>query len=560
MSLLRQSLKFEHIIFGFILLIFHSLIWSIKLGTIHFAVSMILLGLFLIWQPIWSKQTSIHWLKILLPSALFLLLSYTYPYESLFLFGLISIGIFGSRILDQQNSRTFDLLAISILTLELGIGILPLAFPRLELPPLFANVIENVLFAPIFLFFFSSHQSSDHADRNNIDLLHGLLAATLISLVLMGGVVINLLYEVAYLDGLLLTLFIITVLTFGVSWFWNPSIGFSGLGVLWNRYSMSIGSPFESWINTLTTLIEEEYLTPSEFLQSACDKLTENDWLNGISWISKNNLITSGQLQGYEVLQTIQKKTNIQLFFKSDPGEALKQHTDLLLRMAYQFYSAKKNQQKIRMQEHFETIHHTGARLTHDIKNILQSIKTSLSIIQLEPNIEHNKPLKLLDQNLQQISSRLENTLNKLKKPELNTRYKLIQLSQWVATFQNEYSNELVSFTTEIRNDIEVPTELLDSVISNLINNARNKNDVSNIKIQVLCDHQLLFISVCDNGHKMQDSTAETLFKNPISGGQGMGIGLYQSAIMAQSFGYELELMINEPERVCFSLVQHLVD
>lgn len=558
MSLLRQFLKFEHIIFGFILLIFHSLIWSIDLGTIHFAVSMILLGLFLLWQPIWSKQSSIQWVKILVPSVLFLLLSYTYPYESLFLFGLVAIGIFGSCILDQQTSRPFDLLAISLLTLELGIGVLPYAFPRLELPPLFSSVIENVLFVPIFLFFFSTHQSREHADHSNVDLLHGLLAGTLISLVLLGGVVINVLYGVAYLDGLLLTLFIITVLTFGVSWFWNPSVGFSGLGVLWNRYSMSIGSPFESWINTLTTLIEEEYLTPSEFLQSACDKLTENDWLNGIKWSSKNNVIKSGTLEGFETIRTVPNNTTVNLFFKSDPGEALKQHTDLLLRMAYQFYSAKKNQEKIRTQEHFETIHHTGARLTHDIKNILQSIKTSLSIIQLEPNIEHNKPLKLLDQNLNQISTRLENTLDKLKKPELNTRFKLIKLSKWAQTFEKEYNSDLYTFSQEIRNDIEVPTELLDSVISNLINNARNKKEVRDIKIQVLCDQQLLFISVCDNGHAMPENTAESLFKNPVSGGQGMGIGLYQSAIMAQSFGFELELMINEPERVCFSLVQYL--
>ena len=439
-------------------------------------------------------------------------------------------------------------------------GVLPFAFPQLELPPLFAQIIENVLFAPIFLFFFSTRQANNQQDHNNIDLLHGLLSAALISLVLFGGVVINFLYGVAYLDGLLLTLFIVTVLTFGISWFWNPSVGFSGLGVLWNRYSMSIGSPFENWINTLTTLIEEEYLTPSEFLQSACDKLTENDWLNGLIWQSKNNQIKSGQLAGYEVTQNLHNSTRIQLFYKSDPGEALTQHTNLLLRMAYQFYSAKKNQEKIRTQEHFATIHHTGARLTHDIKNILQSIKTSLSIIELEPNIEDNKPLKLLDQNLKQISSRLESTLNKLKKPKLNTRYKLIKLTQWLTNFKQEHNNHLYCYRVEIQNDIDVPTELLDSVITNLLNNARHKKEVTEIKIQVLCDRQMLFISVCDNGNAIAENTAKTLFNNPISGGQGMGIGLYQSAIMAQSFNYELELMINEPERVCFSLVQHLVE
>jgi len=46
----------------------------------------------------------------------------------------------------------------------------------------------------------------------------------------------------------------------------------------------------------------------------------------------------------------------------------------------------------------------------------------------------------------------------------------------------------------------------------------------------------------------------------PVSSGSGMGIGLYQSAIMAHAFGYELELSQNEPGRVCFNLFQHLVE
>jgi hypothetical protein len=36
-----------------------------------------------------------------------------------------------------------------------------------------------------------------------------------------------------------------------------------------------------------------------------------------------------------------------------------------------------------------------------------------------------------------------------------------------------------------------------------------------------------------------------------------MGIGLYQAAIMAHTFGFELELSENEPGRVCFNLFQH---
>lgn len=555
---LKPLLKYEQPIFGLILLTFHSLVWIIEPGFVHFSSNIILLGLFLLWQPIWNKEQTAQLIKTLLPSLGFLILSYFSPYEALILFGMATLGVFGSRILDKNSSRGFDLLAISILTVEICIGIVPKAFTSIIIQPSFASAIESVLLAPIVFFFFSTKTAKPNIDRQNIDVLHGLLASSLIALVMLGGIVINLLYGVDYIEGLLLTLFFVVILTLGVSWFWNPSIGFSGLGVLWNRYSMSIGSPFETWINTLTTLIEEDYLTPSEYLQSACDHLTENEWLDGLDWVTSNHQISSGKHSDYKITHSINDNSFVELYFQTDPGTALKQHTQLLVRMANQFYIAKKNQDKIKTQEHFETIHHTGARLTHDIKNILQSIKASLSIIHLEPNLDTNKPFKLLDQNLTQISDRLENTLNKLKTPKLHTELQYISLNKWLYSFTNELKNKKVKIESSLKFNPPVPTELLDSALNNLISNALRKHDVTNVKIQIASDHELLFISVCDDGSEINEAILKNMFKKPVSSGEGMGIGLYQSAIMAQAFNYELDLMHNEKGKVCFSLLQHI--
>ncbi len=558
MFLIQQFLKYEQPIFGLILLTFHSLIWLITPSIFHFSTNVILLGLFLLWQPIWNKNLSAPILKTLLPSALFLILSFFSPYEALILFGMITLGVFGSRILDKNSSRGFDLLAISILTLEISIGIVPKAFSHIIIPPLFSTIIEGLLLAPILFFFFSNKLASQNSGRQNIDTLHGLLSSSLIALVLLGAIVINLLYGVDYIEGLLLTLFFVAIFTLGVSWFWNPSVGFSGLGVLWNRYSMSIGSPFETWINTLTTLIEETYLTPTEYLQSACDNLTENEWLDGLEWTTERHQISSGKHSDFKITHTISDTSFVDLYFTTNPGTALKQHTQLLIRMANQFYIAKKNQDKIKTQEHFETIHHTGARLTHDIKNILQSIKTSLSIIHLEPNLESNKPFKLLDQNLTQISERLESTLNKLKVPQLNTQFNAMSLNKWLYRFSNEIVDSKIVINSKLKFNPSVPSELLDSVLNNLLSNALHKPEVSRIVVQINADQDLLFISVCDDGDKVSDASANDLFNKPVSSGQGMGIGLYQSAIMANAFNFEFDLINNEDGEVCFSLIQHL--
>jgi hypothetical protein len=137
-----------------------------------------------------------------------------------------------------------------------------------------------------------------------------------------------------------------------------------GIGVLWNRYEMTIGGPFETLINTLTTLIEEQYLTPNEYLEADCEHLVENDWLNAIQWNFKNSMVSAGEKTGTRIEHTLPNDTNVDPYFTFNPGTALEQHTTLLIRMAYQFYLDKLNQEKMGAQEHFATIHHSGVKWT----------------------------------------------------------------------------------------------------------------------------------------------------------------------------------------------------
>jgi signal transduction histidine kinase len=416
--------------------------------------------------------------------------------------------------------------------------------------------MQTLILVPVLLFYLAPNPDHQNQGRSQVDLMHGLLAATLLGVVLLGGIVINLLYGVDYIDGLLLTVFIVVTLTIGTSWFWNPGVGQSGIGVLWNRYAMTIGGPFETWINTLTTLIEERYLTPTEFLEAACQHLVENEWLNAIQWNFGNLKVKAGKKVGPRLEHRLDDKTAVVLYFKSDPGSALELHTTLLIRMAYQFYLAKQNQEKMRAQEHFATIHHTGARLTHDIKNILQSIKTSIEILDMDKNTPQSQ--QLLQTNLNQISARLESTLNKLKAPKLNTQIGLVGCRKWIKQLGKQHNaNQRLQFHHDIENDITLPIDLFDSVAENLINNALKKTSATQIDVRLLSNDDIVVLSVCDNGTAIEPEIESSMFAKPVSSGSGMGIGLYQAAIMANAFNYDLELSQNEDGRVCFNLYQH---
>ena len=559
MKRFKVLLQFEHQILASTLLVYHVIIWSPPDSILQFPLSFVLYGLFLLWQPLWHKDSSINKLPAALITLAFVLITYYFPDESLVFFGLILSGLIGSRLLSHSSFHAFDLLALLIIILEMVVGVVPDAFSQIELPRLFADYMQPIILVPILLFYFAPNYDDKKQGRNQVDLMHGLLTSTLIFIVLLGGIVINLLYGVDYIDGLLLTVFVVSTLTIGISWFWNPGVGFSGIGVLFNRYTMTIGGPFETWINTLTTLIEEHYLTPAEYLEAACEHLVENDWLNAIQWDFRSYRVSVGEKEGVRLDYTLSAKAEVQVYFKSHPGTALEQHTILLIRMAYQFYLSKLNQEKVRTHEHFSTIHHTGARLTHDVKNILQSIKTSLNI--LDMNADSKKHQKLLQSNLTQISTRLENTLDRLKAPELDTQLKLVDCDHWMMKLEVEHqSNPRIKVHRDIENNIPVPVDLFDSVIDNLINNALSKPSAKYIDVRLLSSSEIIVLSVCDDGVAVEEKIEDNLFKQPVSSGTGMGIGLYQATIMAHTFGFELELSQNEPGKVCFNLFQHLAD
>jgi hypothetical protein len=556
---IKFLLQFSQQILASILLVYHLLIWWVDDHLLQFSLSFILYGLFLLWQPLWSKEARITNKPVYVVAAVFLFLSYSFPNESLVFFGLMLSGLIGSRLLNQSSYRSFDLLALLIIILEMIVGLVPDTFRQIELPALFADYMQTLTLVPVLLFYFAPNPDLRQQGRSQVDLMHGMLTATLVFIVLLGGIVINLLYGVDYIDGLLLTVFIVSTLTIGISWFWNPGVGYSGVGVLWNRYAMTIGGPFETWINTLTTLIEEPYLTPAEYLEAACENLIENDWLNGIHWDFENFKIRAGSETGTRYEHQLESNTKVVFYFKSNPGTALVQHTVLLIRMAYQFYLAKINQQKMRAQEHFATIHHTGARLTHDIKNILQSINASLNILDMDKSRDDSHTL--LHANLNQISSRLESTLDKLKAPKLNTQISMVEGRSWVENIQQQHHLEgRLRFHADINNNLVLPVDLFDSVAENLINNALKKTSASQIEVRLLTTDNIVLLSVCDNGAALESGIEANLFIQPVSSGSGMGIGLYQSSIMAHAFSYELDLSQNEPGRVCFNLFQHLTD
>jgi sensor histidine kinase regulating citrate/malate metabolism len=104
---------------------------------------------------------------------------------------------------------------------------------------------------------------------------------------------------------------------------------------------------------------------------------------------------------------------------------------------------------------------------------------------------------------------------------------------------------------------MEIPVDILTTVLENLLDNARNKRSREpKLKIFVNMsgkdDH--LYLSVTDTGSAIKPDIASQLFREVVSSNDGFGIGLYQSYELAKNHGVDLKIDENQDGQVTFGL------
>ena len=88
-------------------------------------------------------------------------------------------------------------------------------------------------------------------------------------------------------------------------------------------------------------------------------------------------------------------------------------HVEWLLRLAAEFYLVKRQTHQLQRMGYLQAVYETGARVTHDVKNILQSMQ-GLCYAASQPG-DAAQLASLLSRQLPQITERLKVTLEKLQ-------------------------------------------------------------------------------------------------------------------------------------------------
>lgn len=543
----------EHLLLALMLLLLHATIWGDFGSALSRSMMLSHLGLFLLWQPLLrgdkqlDRQSAAIFVLVILAMAVWL------NWLFVFIWLLLLIGLVGGRVLTSKRERYAYLITLVALISELLIGCITHMFD-IPLGKLGALLDYGLLVPPLLLLFIPAESKKTYRPQP-VDFLHGLTLSMLVTILALGSLLVMNTYHVPYTMALFQTLFVIAMFLFTISWLLVPHVGFSGLGQLWARYLLNVGTPFEQWLTGLSQ-VARQYETPNEFAEAAMGRLEQLPWVAGVRWVEQDH----SNLQGEETpYPTTWQGENLEvvIYNKWEPGPTLMLHGKLLAQIVTYFYSAKHAQRKLARQAHLQAIYETGARVTHDIKNLLQSLHTMSVMVQKADDQHSSEVQQMLQRQFPHITGRLQLALDKLQSPDGQPATETRRITYWWAGLKLRHKMRHIDFNTELESDPVIPLECLDSVAENLLENARLKRQSQpgiTITVTISSSADRIALRVCDTGRAVEPSIVQGLFQEPVESDNGLGVGLYQAARLAEQSGLELKLANNEDGKVCFEL------
>jgi len=524
--------------------------WSRALLLAHF-------GLFLMWQPVWRGERSLELRHALLVVTVGVLLAgwnnwWLMTIWLAVLFALIGGNLLGSQ---QPRQRLAALLAAAYLLSMLLIWVVPHTFTDQPIEPALVMLVRyGLLLLPIAVALMPVPAGSKSSPLA-VDLFYSLLLFLLVTGLVLGSFVVKQVSHGDYVLALAQTLIVMALLLITLGWLWNPRGGFMGIGYQLSRYLMSLGLPFERWVKNVADLAQHER-EPVRFLTLALRDMCELPWIAGIAWRGEQGSGEIGARSRFWTECSFQQFTVI-FYTRWSLSPALLLHLGLLTQMLGHFYEAKQREEIQRRNAYTQAIHETGARLTHDVKNLLQSLKSLCAAAENSNTGQAAELQQLMKRQLPQIAQRLSVTLEKLKSPRQETISQTDATAWWNALQQRHIRSGIVFAPGRpIAADSTVPEELFDSVADNLLQNAMLKaQQHPDLRINVTFHSDSGGrLTVCDSGPPLPPYVATRLFIAPVPSQNGLGVGLYQAAQQAQQLGYALALVSNDAGAVCFEL------
>lgn len=538
-------------------------LFSQDINYIHNALLLCHFGVFLLWQPLLRQTNALPWhtsLAILVSVALVI------TFINWWVIAFWVAGLFaliGGRVFSRESKRSSlpFILAVTYLLAILLLWIVPKLLKADG--DLAAAEFVLIYFLPILplVILFLSAKNKTNEQTNNIDFFYTVLIFLLTIIVVLGSYAIGVVWQIHYIELLIVAVLGLAITLVILSWLWNPSATFSGLELLMSRYLLSLGLPFEQWIRGIAKHAETAE-SANSFLQEAMNELATLNWVSGARWQVGNTAFKSMGSQTPYISTFTFQQLHLILYSRWQFTPAMYLHVQLLTQILGEFYEAKRREETISQNTYTQALYDTGARLTHDIKNILQSLGALCLATEQPADAEDDARLMtLVKSQLPRLNQRLAATLNKLEQPSLEKKHQA-KVALWWKDFQNlnkhllEAPNQVSFETPATMPKVDIDIDVLDSVVGNLLQNALDKAKLeTDIQITVrLLATEHFCLEVFDTGSAIPEEIAARLFNTHVSSKNGLGVGLFHAAQQAKHAGYEICVYENRLSFVCFRL------
>jgi signal transduction histidine kinase len=513
------------------------------------------LGLLLLWQPFLRAEQRVSAGQGVMLLIVALVLMLRLDWWLLAFWVVVLAGLVGGKVYQQHarwQRRCYLVVLVYLLAL-LAVAILPEIAPRREIAPEIRTAAEYALpLAFVVIALFPAEADSGEAAQI-IDFFYSVMLMLVLVVVILGSFTFMTLTRSGYLESLTATIFLTSGGMLLIALAWSPRSG-GGLGVFFARYLFSIGLPVERWLHVLTDLLQSE-ARPQRFLEEAVTALQRLPSVAGVAWRAGEERGELGERTPHAV-EFANADIALTVHSRYRLGPALQWHLHLLAQLLAEFYVAKLRESQQRQSSYLQAVHETGARTTHDIKNLLQSLNVLCSVAARDDYRDWAQLQSLVRRQLPMVAQRLAETLERLQRPQQEGETH-VPAKAWWEGLSGQYRGEGLDFqVADLPAGQRLPRALFDSVADNLIGNAlikRASEPDARVRVSLECGEGIV-LRVCDSGSAVPAEVEPRLLRSPVSSRGSLGIGLYQAARQADAAGFRLVLEANRDGEVCFAL------
>ncbi len=291
--------------------------------------------------------------------------------------------------------------------------------------------------------------SPQTAARIAVDLFYSVILFLLVAALVLGSFVVKQVSHGNYPLALAQTLFVIAVLLMALSWLWNPRSGFVGLGHILSRYLMTPGPAVRALgaaARGARRAGGAAAALPRAGAAAHAGPAVGDGAGVGERAAARASSASSSQFSAEMSFQDLR----LRIYTRWSLSPAMLLHLKLLTQMVGHFYDAKRREEAQRQSAYTQAIYETGARLTHDVKNLLQSLRSLCAAVETSSDDQARALQALMQRQLPQITQRLNVTLDKLHAPQ-QADTSLVDAAIWWEGLRQRYGHRNVQFESTAR-------------------------------------------------------------------------------------------------------------